>query len=221
MMEIDPPIAQFTIFSGGGGLIAREGPVELTSGLNLLRVRGVPASFDPETFVVRVEGKGLEMAQVAVRKPSRQYVEDTLKREGACAQMLINTSVDLGRRRPGIIDTCEEVMLRTYRDEEVEIVLRVRAGKDAKGKVILSYFIDDPRFSWSPAVIVDVGDDDKVNVEGFITVKNESTHLFEDIEVAFADFAHSAKEDAYNQTLDNVQYQVARASKRMNMMMLK
>jgi hypothetical protein len=198
----DPPICHFVIFSGGGGLIEREAEVELDEGENRLKVRGVPASFDPETFMVKVaaaEARGLEpkLQEIVFRIPNRQYVEDNLRREGDAARRLIAQSVDVGVRRPQMIDICEEIAHRTYLDEEVELTIWVIAPKEGKATVSLSYFINDARFRWKPTITVELGEGE-VRVRGFVALTNDSAHRFANVEISFADFARELDQDAQN-----------------------
>lgn len=220
-LTLNPKIRQFTIFSGGGGLVNRQGKVEVPQGMSEILLVGIPASFSQETFVARVEGKGITLRQIAIRKPTRQYVDDTLQREGACAQQLIQASTNIGARRSDIIGICEEVALRSYLDEEVGIAMTVEAASSSEATVELSYFIDDPRYRWKPFISVETDAGDEAVVEGFIAVQNESPHRFEDVDVAFAEFTHTASETGYLEKLDNVQYQARMKSQRMNVMMLK
>jgi hypothetical protein len=220
-LNLDPPIMQFTIFSGGGGLVHRKGEIGVKKGTTELRIRGVPASFSQESFMTRVEGKGTVLRQVSVKKPTRQYVEDTLQREGSCAQGLIQASTNLGARRADIIEICEEVAQRSYHDEEAEIIMTIEAEADVKASILLSYFIDDPRFMWTPFISVETDTSDEAMVEGYIEVRNSSPIRFEDVEVAFADFTHTTSENAYNERLDNKAYQNKMKAQRMNVTMFK
>ena len=49
--------------------------------------------------------------------------------------------MELGARRPEIIDICEAVKLRTYLDEEVYLVVWLEAKAEAKITLSISYFI--------------------------------------------------------------------------------
>lgn len=196
-LEINPEIAEFTVFSGGGGLILRKASVALEKGETKVRIRDVPASFDPETFLVEVLGKNIELLEIIIKKPNRQYVEDNLRRERDTAQRLIQGSLDMGERRKEIIDICEEVSMRTYLDEEVYVMVRLRSPAAVKAEMVISYFIDDSRFRWKPTVTIEVGqDDEEVRVMGFIAVNNESARLFEDIMVSFAEFSKDMKTES-------------------------
>jgi len=193
-IEINPEIAEFTVFSGGGGLILRKSPVALEKGETKVRIRDVPASFDPETFLVEVLGKGIELLEIIIKKPNRQYVEDNLRRERDTAQRLIQGSLDMGERRKEIIDICEEVSMRTYLDEEVYVMVRLKSAGAVKAELAVSYFIDDARFRWKPTVTIEVGqDEEEVRVQGFIAVNNDSARLFTDIMVSFAEFSKDMK----------------------------
>jgi hypothetical protein len=197
----DPPISHFVVFSGGGGLIERAGEADVGAGETLLRVRGVPASFDPETFVVNLEGATLK--EIVIKIPSRQYVEDNLRREGAAAQRLIELSVDVGPRRAQIINIAEDIAKRTYLDEEVELTIWVVAAQAGRAKVKMSYFIDDARFKWKPTITVEMGEvsadgTTEVRVRGMVAISNESAHRLTDVDISFADFAREFAADAYN-----------------------
>jgi hypothetical protein len=195
-IEINPDISEFIVFSGGGGLINRQCNVQLAKGETKLRIRNVPASFDPETFLVELKGKNIELTEIIIKKPNRQYVEDNLRREAETARRLIQESVDIGERRKEIIDICEEVSMRTYLDEEVYVMVRVKTKAATKTDLLISYFIDDGRFSWKPTVTIETGQDGEVvRVQGFIAINNESARLFENIEVSFAEFTKDMKED--------------------------
>jgi hypothetical protein len=183
----DPPINHFVIFSGGGGLVERVGTIDLEAGENRLHVRGVPASFDPESFTVDIAGATLK--EIVLRVPNRQYVEDNLKREGAAARRLIEQSVDIGAQRGQIIELCESVALRTYLDEEVELTLWIVAGATGPAKVALSYFVNDGRFRWKPTITVELGPNDTARVRGYVAITNESAHRLAEVEISFADFA--------------------------------
>jgi hypothetical protein len=192
--SFDPPISHFVIFSGGGGLIERVAAIDLEAGENRLRVHGVPASFDPESFTVEIGGATLK--EIVVRVPNRQYVEDNLKREGAAARRLIEASVDVGAQRGQIIELCEDVALRTYLDEEVELTLWVTAEKSGSSRVAMSYFVNDGRFRWKPTVTVELGPNDTARVRGYIAITNDSAHRLADVEISFADFARDLGSDA-------------------------
>ncbi len=219
-LSLNPGIEHLTIFSGGGGLVTRKGRLEIPAGETDLHVLGIPAAFSQESFVARIEGKGISLRQIALRKPTRQYVDDTLQREGACAQGLIQASTNLGPRRPEIIEVCEEVALRSYLDVEVEVVLTVHADSKAEAAVTFSYFVDDPRYRWTPFISVETDASDEARVEGFIAVKNDSPHRFDNVEVSFAEFTYTTNEAESLTKLDNVQYQARMKSQRMNVMML-
>lgn len=197
-LSFDPSIGHFVVFSGGGGLVERGAEVDLAAGENLLRVRGVPASFDPETFLVKMEGEGVRLKEIVIRIPSRQYVEDNLKREGAAARKLIEASVDVGQRRKEIIEICEDIAQRTYLDEEVELTVWIVADAPARVHVGLSYFINDARFRWKPTITVEMGEGGEVRVRGSIAITNDSSHTLENVEILFADFARDFAEDAQN-----------------------
>jgi hypothetical protein len=190
----DPPISHFVIFSGGGGLVERTGEVDLPAGESRLLLRGVPASFDPESLTVQLDGATLK--EIVIRVPNRQYVEDNLKREGAAARRLIDTSVDIGARRAQIIELCEDVALRTYLDEEVELTLWAVAAEARRVEVTLTYFINDSRFRWKPTITVELGEDGQARVRGYVAITNDSAHRFEDVEISFADFARDFTDDA-------------------------
>lgn len=195
-IETDPEISEFIVFSGGGGLINRKARLSLPKGETRIRIRGIPASFDPETFVVEIKDKKIELREMIIKKPNRQYVEDNLRREASCANNLINTSVEIGPRRRELIEICEEVSLRTYLDEEVFVSVRVKAKQGIKTDLQISYFIDDARFRWKPTVTVEVGENGvDIRVLGFIAITNDSARLFKDIEVSYAEFTKDMKED--------------------------
>ena len=220
--EIDPPIENFVVFSGGGGLITREMDIDLQQGKNQITVREVPASFDPETFVIEFDDPRVELSEFVIKKPNRQYVDDNLRREGACAQRLIEGSMELGRARPQILEVCEAVSLRTYIDEEVYLVVWLQAPAKMSGKLTLSYFIDDVRFKWKPTLIVELDEDwESCRVKGFIAITNESARRFDDVEVAFADFAKDMNEDAVNVRLEPEEFKVKMKKQRMKMMQIK
>jgi hypothetical protein len=195
-VEVNPDISEFIVFSGGGGLINRKADVSFPKGETRVRIRGVPASFDPETFLVEIDAKKLELQEIIIKKPNRQYVEDNLRREATTANRLIQDSVEIGERRKEIIEICEEVSLRTYLDEEVYVLVRVKAKSPVKSSLLISYFIDDARFKWKPTVTVEVSDGESVRIQGFIAITNDSARLFKGIEVSFAEFTKDMKEDA-------------------------
>ena len=194
--DFSPPITHFVIFSGGGGLIEREESIALLTGENLLQLRGVPASFDQDSLLIDL-GDQVTLKQIGIRKPSKQYVEDILKREGAAARQLIASSADVGTRRGEIIDICEAIANRSYVDEEVDISLRLHCQEAGEYPIHISYFINDSRFRWKPTITVELIDG-KAHIRGMIAIENESSHHFEDVEVSFADFAHQFSDDAGN-----------------------
>ena len=197
MNSFDPPITHFVIFSGGGGFIQRKAEVELDAGEHLLKVKAVPASFDPETFFVSLGDKA-RLLQTVIRKPNRKYVEDILEREGSAARRLIEASSEVGAQRSKIIEICEDIAQRTYLDEEVDLHLRIDSTEKHTETIELSYFIDDTRFSWRPSLTVELSDDGEVRLRGVIAITNESAHTFENVEVSFADFAKESHESASN-----------------------
>lgn len=193
-----PPITHIVVFSGGGGLVQRSAEVPLEAGENTLRVQGVPASFDPETFVVTVPDDA-ELKQTVIRKPNRKYVEELLQREGNAARRIIDGSSEVGPRRADIIEICESIAQRTYLDEEVDLTLRITASRAFTARIHLSYFIDDARFRWKPTIVVEMDHDDgTVRVRGQIAITNDSAHHFENVEVSFADFARDLSDNATN-----------------------
>lgn len=196
--SFDPPITHFVIFSGGGGFIQRKTQATLKQGENLLQVKAVPASFDPETFLVTLQ-EGAQLKQTVIRKPNRKYVEDILQREGSAAKRLIEASSEVGPQRSKIIEICEDIAQRTYLDEEVDLHLRVESDSDCEQEIELSYFVDDTRFSWRPSLTVELsGDGEEVRLRGTIAITNESAHTLENVEVSFADFAKESHESASN-----------------------
>lgn len=218
----DPPITHFVIFSGGGGMLSREAEVNFKPGENQLKVKGVPASFDPETFLVRTSNTEILLKEIILRKPSRQYVEDNLRREGAAARKLIDSSVDIGAKRGQLIEICEEIAQRTYLDEEVDLSLWMVSPTAQSSLVVLSYFIDDVRFRWKPTITAELGDEQgEVRVQGLIAITNESAHRFVDVEVSFADFARDLSPDAQNFRAKPEEMKQAMANRMMKKMMLK
>ncbi len=217
-MEINPEIERFVVFSGGGGLVTREASMALEGGLNQITVREVPASFDPETFVLELTPEAARLTEFVIKKPNRQYVDDNLRREGACAQRLINDSVELGERRPEILEICEAVKRRTYLDEEVHLVIWVEVDEARDATLKLSYFIDDARFKWKPTILVELDENwEEAHVKGFIAIENESAKRFDNVEVSFADFAKEMSGDATNEALAPKKLKRAMKGKRMMM----
>ena len=220
--KIDPPIKNFVVFSGGGGLITREAAVTLQAGKNQVIIQEVPASFDPETFVLEFDDPAVKLREFVIKKPNRQYVDDNLRREGECAKRLINESMELGPARPEILEICEAVSLRTFIDEEVYLMVWLEAPVAVEGTLTLSYFIDDVRFKWKPTLIVELDEDWKrCRVKGFIAITNESARRFDDVEVSFADFAKEMTEDARNVRLEPDQFKFEMKKQRMKMMQIK
>jgi len=216
IVEIEPKIERFTVFSGGGGQITRRSPITVGPGENVFKISGIPASMDPETFVVTVEGKKLNIKQIAMRKPTKQYVDDTLRREGTAAQNLIHSSVDIGPKRQDIIDVCEQVLLRTYLDEEMEVTVWVISEGNVEGALLFSYFVDDGRFGWTPSITVECdGDSDDVIVQGYIAIRNDSPHRLTEVDIDFADITRSFRDQG---NLDTNQLKQAMRSQRMNVM---
>jgi hypothetical protein len=221
-LEINPPIKSFVVFSGGGGLITREETLRLQAGKNQIVIREVPASFDPETFVAEFESKKVKLQEFVIKKPNRQYVDDNLRREGECAQRLINESVELGEQRRDILEICEAVSLRTYIDEEVYLVIWVEVPDSTESKLILSYFVDDVRFRWKPTIIAELDEDQQqCHVRGFIAITNESAKRLDEVEVSFADFAKDMSEDATGLRLEPKEFKVEMKKQRMKMMQIK
>lgn len=220
--DINPPITSFVVFSGGGGLISREATIALGKGNNKVTIREIPASFDPETFIVDVDDSRVKLKEFIIKKPNRQYVEDNLKREGNCAKKLINESIEIGTRRKEILEICEAVSLRTYIDEEVYLVIWLETPEDIEIKLRLSYFIDDTRFKWKPTIIVELDENwDKCHIKGFIAITNESEKRFDEVEVSFADFTKDMTEDSTNLRLEPEKFKAAMKKQRMKMMYLK
>ncbi len=195
--RFDPPITHFVVFSGGGGLVERRGSVALAAGESILAVAGVPASFDPDSFLADVTD-GVALREIVVKKPNRKYVEDILEREGTAARKLIDGSSEVGGQRSQIIEICEGIAQRTYLDEEVELSLWLETDAAREVEIKLSYFIDDARFSWKPTLTAELGPDDTVRVRGHIAISNQSAHRLRDVEVSFADFARELGDDAQN-----------------------
>ena len=195
-LVFNPPITHFIIFSGGGGLIEREAKILLQEGVNKLQLRGIPASFDQDSFWVDLEGT-VVLKQLSIRKPNRRYVEDILQKEGDAARRLIEASADVGNRRGEIIEVCEAIAQRSYLDQEVEVEVHLHSQIATESLIKLSYFINDHRFSWKPTITVDI-DGDNVNIRGMIAIENQSSQSFEDVEVSFADFSHEFSDNASN-----------------------
>jgi hypothetical protein len=218
----DPPISHFVIFSGGGGLIEREGQVTLAAGENQLQIKGVPASFDPETLLVQPKTDSVRLKELVVKKPSRQYVEDNLRREGAAARKLIEHSVEVGAKRAALIEICEEVAQRTYLDEEVDLNVWLVSPSAQSFVLKLSYFVDDARFKWKPTLSVELDKDNgEVRVRGLIAITNESAHRLTDVEVSFADFARDLSENEKNYRVPPEELRAALNKQVLRKMMLK
>ncbi len=219
---INPPISSFVVFSGGGGLITRTIDLELDAGENQIRLREVPASFDPETFTVELGEKRVTLREFVIKKPNRQYVDDNLERKGDCAKRLIEESIELGERRREIIEICEVVKLRTYLDEEVDLVLWLDAPEPIETSLTLSYFIDDARFKWKPTLLVELDENwEKAHVNGFFAIENESAKRFDDVEVMFADFSKDMTDDTSSLRLAPEQFKRELNKQRMNVMTFK
>ncbi len=219
---IDPGISRFVIFSGGGGIITREMKIDLEKGDNKLLVKGVPSSFDPETFNVDLGEKKVELREIVIKKPNRQYVEDTLQRETQAASRLIQESKDIGDRRREILEICEDISLSTYLDEEVYLLLWLVSKNKKKTNIKLSYFIDDGRFSWKPTITVDqYSKDNKVRIQGLIAIKNESAIRFDNVEVQFADFAKDFKDGSANYRVKPSELRQQMKKQTMNVMLMK
>ncbi len=214
--EIEPKVERFTVFSGGGQ-VTRRSSIKLLAGENVIKVKGIPASMDPETFVVTIEGKKNVIKQIAMRKPTRQYVEDTLKREGATAQNLIGSSVELGAKRHEIINVCEQVLLRTYLDEEMDVTVWVIADEPSESSMSFAYFIDDNRYGWTPSISVEMGEGDECIIHGYIAIRNDSPHRLTDVDIDFASISRSV-EDTGNLNVNEMKS--AMKNKRMNVMLL-
>ncbi len=213
--EIEPKIERFTVFSGGGGQITRRAGLRVAAGENVVKVKGIPASMDPETFVVTVEGRKLKIKQISMRKPTRQYVEDTLRREGTTAQNLIGSSVELGPKRQEIINVCEQVLLRTYLDEEMDVTVWVNADEPVDGEMVFSYFVDDGRYGWTPSISVEIGEGDECVIHGYIAIRNDSPHRLADVDIDFAEISRSFSDTG---KLDLGQMKTAMRAQRMNVM---
>ena len=221
-IEINPKIKSFVVFSGGGGLITRKIILNLNKGINEITVNDVPASFDPDTFVVDFNSDKIKLQEFVIKKPNRKYVDDNLKREGNCAERLISESIELGTMRPKILEICENVSNRTYIDEEVYLVIIAEAEADIEISLAISYFIDDARFKWKPTIIVELDENwENCKVKGFIAISNESANRFDEVDVSFADFAKDMNEDTSNTRLEPREFKVKMKQQRMKMMKIK
>lgn len=166
----------------------------VTAGPNRLRIRGVPASFDPVSLGVQLDGATLK--EIVIRVPNRQQVERDLAREATVARRLIDTSVGIGARRAPILQMCDELSQRSYLDEEIELTLWVDALRAGTLGVSLSYFINDERFAWKPTMTVELGEDGTARLRGHIAITNDSAFRLDDVEVSFADFARDSSVEA-------------------------
>ena len=209
IMKTNPPCKKFVIFSGGGGLITRSQVVEVPAGQTTFEISEVPASFDPNTTTVElldITTGDVELNQTDVRRPDKRIVESFIQREKAASDAIIKASTDLrGSNREKIIQICESAYYRRYEDMIGMVSVSINAKVPTKFTLQISYFIEDSRIKWKPAIHVKIDKQTKqARVEGYIMVMNNSDFSFENVECEFAEFEviHEVGEEGFLEDLE-------------------
>jgi len=192
-LRINPPITDAIIFSGGGGLVIRKQKVKVTPGKNNLEIMDVPASFDPETITVELEGEQLDnikLHQLSVKLPDRTIVDMVIQRERNASNNIITNATDLrAESRKQILAICESAYYRQYEDMMGKLDIIVQSDIEGEINLSIKYFIIDMRIRWKPGVQVDLDEKNQAaKIVGYINVDNNSDFIFENVELEFAEF---------------------------------
>ncbi|MHA1298567.1 MAG: hypothetical protein ACTSO9_03890 [Candidatus Helarchaeota archaeon] len=170
----------------------REQKVRITPGKNMLEVEEVTASFDPDTITVEIKSEQqnrVNLVQVSVNLPDRTISNMVISREKTAANNIITNAADLrAESRKQILAICESAYYRQYDDMVGELIIIVQSEIEAEIELSIKYFFNDTRIRWKPGLQVDLDENNKATIIGYINVDNNSDFLFENVELKFAEF---------------------------------
>ena len=182
-------ISELTIFSGGGGIIKRHAKVSLDAGTTLLKLDGIPVSFDPETLQIEINPTDKNnILQFTTKKPTKKYIEEQIQQEAVAAVSVINSSVNIGNKRNDIIKVAEEVIKKDYLDENSEISVLINAIEKNEANINYSFILNDLRIKWSPFISVELLDNGEAQIKCLLTIDNKTATSYDNISVKFAEF---------------------------------
>ena len=190
-MKINPIPTQFTIFSGGGGLIERTQKIRVHPGINQFEIDNVPASFDPSTTMVFFSNnEKISLQQVDVKRPDKMIVDTFINREKQAAKNIIVNATDLrGESREKILQIIESANYRRYEDMKGTIIVSIESQIEQEIELTIKYFIEDSRIKWEPSLKVQIDEESgNATLEGYILVMNNTDISYPKCEIGFAEF---------------------------------
>jgi len=195
-MLIDPKVKKLVIFNAGGGIVEREMKLTLNQGINEFQIQNVPASFDPNSADIELEyidsddKDSITLQQTITALPDLTNAQQIIDREKSAATSIISYAIDFTRElREKVSTICEASSYRTYADMKGTFDFIVNCSKQ-EGEVIvkINYFLSDLRLKWHNTLQVNISDDGKADVEGFIIVDNKTGFSYDNVELGFAIF---------------------------------
>ena len=195
-MLIDPKVKKLVIFNAGGGIVEREMKLTLNQGINEFQIQNVPASFDPNSADIELEyinpedKESITLQQTITALPDMTNAQQIIDREKSAATSIISYAIDFTRElREEVSNICEASSYRTYADMKGAFEFIVNCSKQ-EGEVIvkINYFLSDLRLRWHTSLQVNISDDGKADVEGFIIVDNKTGFSYDNVELGFAIF---------------------------------
>ncbi|MFW9997727.1 MAG: hypothetical protein ACFFD4_37150 [Candidatus Odinarchaeota archaeon] len=187
-ITLSSAISELIIFSGGGGIVRRKATVTLEPGTALIKLDGIPVSFNPETLEISITPETNRISQFTTKKATRKYIDEQLRQEAQAARNVINASVNVGGKRGTFIKEAEEVIKRDYLDEYADISITVETGEANAAEINYSFIIEDLRLNWSPFITIKLLDGDQTQVKCLLTINNQTATSYDDVEVKFAEF---------------------------------
>jgi hypothetical protein len=184
--QVKSSIESITIFSNGGGMLERSSSFKLQAGVTELKLIDIPVSFIPETLKITLNSG--KLLQFSTKKPTKLYITEQLNQESMAAKNVINSSANLGLRRPEIIKVAEEVINRDYLDELAEVTVTVEIESEKDVTLQYSYMVEDFRINWSPFITVEILDGSTAQIKCLLTIENNSSTSYESVPVKFAEF---------------------------------
>jgi len=194
-MLIDPKVKKLDIFNGGGAIVEREIKLSLNQGINKFEIANVPASFNPNSADITLDYIKLEdkeyisLQQTIVSLPDRSNSNQIIDREKSAANSIISYAIDFTREmREKVSSICEASSYRTYADMIGTFDFIINAKREGEIIVKINYFVSDIRIKWETTLNVNIDNDNKAEIEGFIVVDNQTAFTYDDVDLGFAIF---------------------------------
>jgi hypothetical protein len=90
--------------------------------------------------------------------------------------------------REKVSSICEASSYRTYADMTGTFDFIINAKREGEIVVKINYFVSDIRIKWETTLNVNIENDNKAEIEGFIVVDNQTAFTYDNIELGFAIF---------------------------------